>query len=104
LRGWWLWELWVCLEVGLKSVLLDLGLVHLEVVPVLLMLMLAVLLLRSVLRLSMIAFRGGPLGVRLALGCGVRRYFMRFSGPFFRTLQWGGEVLRRVVVSLRDLA
>jgi len=103
-----LWELWVCLEVGLKSVLLDLGLVHLEVVPVLvlvlvlvpvlLMLMLAVLLLRSVLRLSMIAFRGGPLGVRLALGCGVRRYFMRFSGPFFRTLQWGGEVLRRVVV------
>jgi hypothetical protein len=55
------------LEAGSKSVLLGLGLVHLEVVLVLVLVL--VLPIRSAPRLSTIAFRGGLLGVRLALGC-----------------------------------
>ena len=51
------------LEAGSKSVLLGLGVVHLEVVLVLVL----VLPIRSAPRLSMIAFRGGLLGVRSAL-------------------------------------
>jgi hypothetical protein len=51
--------------VGWVLALLGLGLVHLEVV--LLVPVLVILLLRSVRRLSAIAFRAGLLGVRLAL-------------------------------------
>lgn len=65
---WWLWELLglrVCLGVGSRLVALDLGLVHLEVV-----LVVVLLLLRSAARLSAVVFRDGLLGGRLALGYG----------------------------------
>ena len=66
----WLWELLglrACLEVGSRLVWLDLRLVHLEVV---LVPVLVVLLLRSAARLSVVVFRGGLLGGRLALRYG----------------------------------
>ena len=54
------------LEAGMRSVLLGLGVVHLEVV---LLRVLVLEVLRSAPRLSMIVFHGGLLGVPLALKC-----------------------------------
>lgn len=57
------------LEAGSRLVGLGLGVVHLEVVhlEVVLLRVLVLEVLRSAPRLSMIAFRGGLLGVRSAL-------------------------------------
>jgi len=63
LRVWCWWEL-MRVRVDSRSVSLDLGLVHFEVV---LVQALVVLLLRLEARLLEVVFRDGLLGVRLAL-------------------------------------